>query len=190
MCIERSCDYKIWICPAGQRQWNSITPWLFISLQIHFWFIHFFPPSPALSTIYRPLSCSMCSITPETAKIDCSYNRMWGPGISCWFADRSNCSHWSLTLKFTLTSGNISLHTTLLLIMVLIPLCRLRCWHLDSNYCRARCRQLQLRFVLSPLLLHPRLLGTFLSDIPLSTLTWHAKHSPNQGWESTHRLHL
>ena len=60
----------------------------------------------------------------------------------------------------------------------------------DSNYCRTRCRQSQLRFVLSPLLLHPRLLGTFQSDIPLFTLTWPAKHSPNQGWESTHRLHL
>ena len=66
----------------------------------------------------------------------------------------------------------------------------LRCWHLDSNYCRTRCRQSQLRFVLSPLLLHPRLLETFQSDIPLFTLTWPAKHSPNQGWESTHRLHL
>ena len=63
-------------------------------------------------------------------------------------------------------------------------------WHLDSNYCRTRCRLQQLRFVLSPLLFHPRLLGTFQSDIPLFTLTWPAKHSPNQGWESTHRLHL
>ena len=62
--------------------------------------------------------------------------------------------------------------------------------YLDSNYCRTRCRQSQLRFVLSPLLLHLRLLGMFQSDIPLFTLTWPAKHSPNQGWESTHRLHL
>ena len=31
---------------------------------------------------------------------------------------------------------------------------------------------------------------SFQSDIPLFTLTWPAKHSPNQGWESTHRLHL
>ena len=45
-------------------------------------------------------------------------------------------------------------------------------------------------FVLSPLLSHPRLLETFQSDIPHFTLTWPAKHSPNQGWESTHRLHL
>ena len=40
------------------------------------------------------------------------------------------------------------------------------------------------------MLLHLRLLGTFQLDIPLFTLTWPAKHSPNQGWESTHRLHL
>ena len=29
----------------------------------------FFPPTPALSTISRPLSSSMCSITPETANV-------------------------------------------------------------------------------------------------------------------------
>ena len=97
-----------------------------------------------------------------------------------------------LTLTFTLTIENLSLCTTLLLLLLLvfIQLCSPRCWHLDSNYCPTRCRQSQLRFVLSPLLLHPRLLETFQSDIPLFTLTWPAKHSPNQGWESTHRLHL
>ena len=42
----------------------------------------------------------MCSITPETANVGSSYNRMRGPGIGCWFSDRSNCSHWSLTLTF------------------------------------------------------------------------------------------
>ena len=155
---------------------------LFLSLLSHFWLIHFCPPTPALSTVSRPLSSSMCSITPETANVGSSYNRMRGPGIGCWFSDRSNCSHWSLTLTFTLTSENLSLYTTLLLVLVLK--------HVDSNYCRTRCRQSQPRFVLSPLPLHPRLLGTFQSDIPLFTLTWPAKHSPNQGWESTHRLHL
>ena len=55
----------------------------------------FFPPTPALSTISRPLSSSMCSITPETANVCSSYNRMRGPGIGCWFSDRSNCNHWS-----------------------------------------------------------------------------------------------
>ena len=79
----------------------------------------------------------MCSITPpETANIGSSYNRMRGPGIGCWFSDRSNCSHWSLTLTFTLTSENLSLYTTLFLLLVLIQLCSPSCWHLDSNYCR------------------------------------------------------
>ena len=105
--------------------------------------------------------------------------------FGCWFSYRSNCSHWSLTLTFILTSENLSLHTTITLTGPLY-----NSWHLDSNYCRTRYRQSQLRFVLSPLLLHPRLLGTFQSGIPLFTLTWPAKHSPNQGWESTHRLHL
>ena len=60
----------------------------------------FFLPTLALSTISRPLSSSMCSITPETANVGSSYNRMRGPGIGCCFLDRSNCSHWSLTLTF------------------------------------------------------------------------------------------
>ena len=51
-------------------------------------------------------------------------------------------------------------------------------------------RQSQLREVLSQLLLLLCLLGTFLSDFLLVRLTWPAKHSPNLGWESTHRLHL
>ena len=95
-----------------------------------------------------------------------------------------------LTLTFTLTSEYLSLCTILLLflhLLVLIQLCSPRCWHLDYNYCRTRCRQSQLRFVLSPLILHPCLLEMFQSDIPLFMLTWPAKHSPYQGWESTHR---
>ena len=162
---------------------------LFVSLLSHFWLIHFFIQHLLLSTISRPLSSSMCSITPETANVSSSYNRMRGPCIGCWFSDRSNCSHWSLTLTFTLTSENLSLYTTLFLLLVLIQLCSPRRWHLDSNYCRTRCRKSQLRFLLSPLLLHPRLLGRS-SRIFNFTLTWPAKRSPNQGWESTHRLHL
>ena len=140
----------------------------------------FFSPTPALSTISRPSSSPMCSITPETANVGRCYNRMRGPGIGCWFSDRSNCSHWSLTLTFTLISENLSLYTTLLLLLVLIQLCSPRCWCHDYNYCHTRCRQSQPRFVLSPLLLHRRLLGMFQSDIPLFTLTWPAKHCPNQ----------
>ena len=155
---------------------------LFVSLLSHFWLIHFF----YLYLFYQPylgLCQAQCVQSHQRQPMSAvANNRMRGPGIGCWFSDRSNCSHWSLTLTFTLTSENLSLYTTLLLVLVLI--------HLDSNYCRTRCRQSQLRFVLSPLLLHPRLLGTFQSDIPLFTLTWPAKHSPNQGWQSTHRLHL
>ena len=122
----------------------------------------FFPRIPALWTISPPLSSSMCSITPGTANVGSSYNRMRGPGIGCWFSDRSNCSHWSLTLTFTLISENLSLYTTQLLVLVLIQLCSPRCWHRDSNYCRTGCRQSQLRFVLSPLLFRPRLLGIMI----------------------------
>ena len=71
-----------------------------------------------------------------------------------------------LTVTFTLTSENLSFFTTLLLLLVLIQLCIPCCWHLDSNYCRRRCRQSQLRFVLSLLLLLLRLLGTFQLDFP------------------------
>ena len=71
----------------------------------------FFSPTPALSTISKPFSSSMCSITPETANVGSSYNRMRGPGIGCWVSDRSNCSRKSLTLTFTLTSVHLSLYT-------------------------------------------------------------------------------
>ena len=65
---------------------------LFVSLLSHFWRIHF-SPTPALSTISRPLSSSMGSITPETANVGSSYNRMRGPGIGCWLSDRANCTN-------------------------------------------------------------------------------------------------
>ena len=123
----------------------------------------FLPPTPALSTISRPLSSSMCSITPETANVCSSYNRMRGPGIGCWFSDRSNCSHWSFEAAVLPINPN--------------------------NYCRTRCRQSQLRFVLSPLLLHPRLLETFQSDNPLFTyqftsLSFHFKRTTHP-WDLT-----
>ena len=73
-----------------------------------------------------------------------------------------------LTETFTLTSENLSLYITLLFLLVAIQLCSPRCWHLDSNYCRTRCRQSQLRFVLSPLLLHLRLL-----IVPVGYSTFH-----------------
>ena len=109
----------------------TLAVWIILSFFFCFFFITksfpFFPPAPALSTISKPLSSSMCSITPATANVGSSYNRMRGPGIGCWFSDRSNCSHWSLTLTFTLTNENLSL-------LVFVQLCSPRCWHLDSNY--------------------------------------------------------
>ena len=166
----------------------------------HYWVISdvsIFSTTPALSTISRPLSSYMCSITPETAKFGSSYSHLWGPGIGCWFSNHSNCSHWSFEAVVLPINPNIytdqwepiAIYHSITL-LVLIQLCSQRCWHLDSNYFRTRCRQSQPRFVLSPLLLHLRLLGAFRSDIPLFTLTWPLMHSPNQGWESTHGLHL
>ena len=64
------------------------------------WLIHFFSPTPALSTICRPLSIHMCSIIPETAKVGSSYSHL---PLCC-----------QLTLTFTLTSDNLLLCITLL----------------------------------------------------------------------------
>ena len=141
----------------------------------------FLSPAPALLTISRPLSSSMCSITPETANVGSSYNRMRGPCIGCWFSDRSNCSHWSSTLTFTLTSENLSLYTTLLFYWPLYNYAAQaadilnqttvvqgvdsHCWGL---YCR-RCYCTRLCWGRSSRTFH------------FFTLTWPAKHSPNQG---------
>ena len=91
----------------------------------------------------RPLSSYMCSITPETAKVGSSYSHMRGPGIGCWFSNRSNCSHWSFKAAVLPINPNIYTdqwepiviyHSITLL--VLIQLCSQRCWDLDSNYKR------------------------------------------------------
>ena len=132
-------------------------------------------PTPTLSTICRHLSSYVCSITPETANVGSSYNHMRGPGVGCWFSDRSNCSHGSFEAAVLPINPNIYTdqwepiviyHSITLL--VVIQLCSPRCWHLDSNYCRTRCRQSQLRFVMSPLLLHLRLL-----IVPVGYSTFH-----------------
>ena len=137
--------------------------------------------SPSLSTISRPLSSSMYS--PETANLGSSYNRMRGPGIGKWFSDRSN--HRSLILTFTLTRENLSLYTTLLLLLVLIQLSWLQLlsvvqgvdYHSWGLYCR-RCYCIRVCWGRSNRIFHfSRWLGQ------LSTVL-------NQGWESKHRLHL
>ena len=86
-----------------------------------------------------------------------------------------------LTITFTVTSENLSLFITLLLYWSLYNYASHATDNLTPKYYYTRCRQSHLRCVLSPLLLHLRLLGTFQSDIPLFTLTRPAKHSPNQG---------
>ena len=51
--------------------WLLIVLFCFITKSfLTYWF---FPPTPALSIISRPLSSSMCSITPETANVGSSY---------------------------------------------------------------------------------------------------------------------
>ena len=178
----------------GVDQWKC-TLCLLVSLQSHFW--HQFFLTYTCFTNQRPYAnlSYTCSITSETAKI--GYSHMRGPGNGYWFSNRSNCSHWSFEAAVLPINPNIYTDQSepivishSITLLVFIPLCSSRCWHLDSNYCRTSCRQLQPRFVLSPRLLHLCLLGMFQSDIPLFTLTWPAKHSPNQGWESTHRLLL
>ena len=174
-----------------------VTCLLFVSLLSHFWIIHFFH----LRLLYQPyLGLCQAPCVQSHQKQPMSAVAITACAVQISAADSQTvptvvtgvskplCCR--LTLTFTLTGKNLSLCTTLLLLLLLVLIQRPRCWHLDSNYCRTRCRKSQLRFVLSPLLLHPRLLETFQSDIPLFMLTWPAKLSPNQGWESTHRLHL
>ena len=101
------------ICSLGSNQQQAaLMVSLFVCLFV--WFItnsfltySFLPPTPASSTISRPLSSSMCSITPETANVGSSYNRMRGPGIGCWFSDRSNCSQWSFEATVLPINPNI-----------------------------------------------------------------------------------
>ena len=170
------------------------TLFLFVSLLSHFWLLFYlhllYQPYVGLcqATRFQSHQRQSTSAVPiATCEVQVSaadYQTV--PTVATGVSKPLCCR---LTLTFTLTSENLSLYIILLLWLVVIQLCSPRCWHLDSNYCRTRCRQSQLRFVLSPLLLHLHLL-----IVPVGystfTLTWPAKHSPNQGWESTHRLHL
>ena len=64
-------------------------------------------PTPTLSTICRPLSSYMCSITPETANVGSSYSHMRGPCVGCWLSDRSNFCHWSVEAAVLPINPNI-----------------------------------------------------------------------------------
>ena len=154
---------------------KNCCPLMFVSLLSHFWLIHSF----YLHLLYQPY-VGLCQAT-------CVQSHQGQPtsavAIATWEVQVSAADSHTvptvvtgvskplccrLTLTFTLTSGNLSLYITLLLLLVVIQLCSPSCWHLDSNYCRTRCRQSQLRFVLSPLLLHLRLL-----IVPVEYSTFH-----------------
>ena len=64
-------------------------------------------PTPTLSTVCRPLSSYVCSITPETANVGSSYSQVRGPGVSYWFSYHSNCSHWSFEAAVLPINPNI-----------------------------------------------------------------------------------
>ena len=132
---------------------------LFVSLLSHFWLIHLFnlhllyQPYVGLCQAIRVQSHqrqSTSSVAIATCEVQVSaadYQTV--PTVATGVSKPLCCR---LTLTITLTSENLSLYITLLFSLVVVQLCSPRCWHLDSNYCRTRCRQSQLRFVLSPLL--------------------------------------
>ena len=155
-------------------------------------------PTSTLSTICRPLSSYTCLITPETVNVGSSYSHIRGPGVGYWLSDRSNCSHWSLepavlpinpniytdqwepiviyhyiTLTGRYTTMQPTLLTSSLQLVLVAQGVDNHSWGLYCRRCYCIC-----------------VCWSFQSDIPLFTLTRPAKHSPNQGWESTHRLHL
>ena len=140
---------------------------MFVSLLSHFWLIHFFLLFLLYQTYCRPLSSYMCSITPETAKVQLSAaDSQTVPTVATGVSKPLCCR---LTLTFTLTSENLSLYITLLLYWSSINYAA----HVadiltPTTHGRTRCRQSQLRFVLSPLLLHLRLL-----IVPVGYSTFH-----------------
>ena len=145
----------------------------------------------------RPLSSYTCPITPEAVNVGSSYSHMRGPGVGCWLSDRSNCSHWSFEAAvlpinpnilhwpvrtyryislyyFNWSLYNYAAHAAdILTPTTVVQGVDNHSWGLYCHHCYCNC-----------------VCWSFQSDIPLFTLTRPAKHSPNQGWESTHRLHL
>ena len=169
---------------------------LFVSLLSHFWLIHLF----YLHLLYQPYvgrcqaTCvqshqrqSTSAVAIATCEVQVSaadYQTV--PTVATGVSKPLCCR---LTLTFTLTSENLSLYITLLLNWslynyaahaadILTPTTVVQgvdnhSWGLYCRRCYCIC-----------------VCWSFQSDIPLFTLSWPAKHSPNQGWESTRRLHL
>ena len=74
-----------------------------------------------------------------------------------------------LTLAFTVTSVcELIIIYYCVHLLVVTQLCSPSCWHLNSKYCGARCRQSRLMLVLSPLISLLHLLVMFQSDMPCS----------------------
>ena len=133
----------------------------------------------------------MGPITPGTAKVGSSCRHMRGPGIGCWFSDRSNSSHWSL--EAAVLPINTNIYTDLwehiviyqyITLLLPIQLCSPCCWHLELLSYKLKIIPADVCTVAAASV------GDIPVDIPLFTLIWAANHSPNRGCESTHRLHL
>ena len=117
----------------------------------------------------------MCSITQEVTAVISNCHHIRVPGICCWFLRHSICSHWSF--QATVLLINLNIYTDqcepIIILLVLTQQYRPRCWHFDSSYCHytlydTRCRKSQMRFVLSPLLLHQLRLRVFQSIFTFS----------------------
>ena len=156
----------------------------------------FVSTSPALSTICRPFSTYVCSITPETAKVGSSYSHTRAPGVGCWFPDRSNCSHWSFQAAVLPINPNIYTDQWEPIVIYHYYFY----WSL-YNYAANAADMLTATTVVQGVDNHSWCLycrrcycicvcWSFQWDIAISTMTWPAKHNPNQGRQSTHRLHL
>ena len=150
-------------------------------------------PTSTLSTICRPLSSYTCSITPETIVAIATYEVQVSAtdyqtvptvatGVSNLLPINPNIYtyQWepiviyhSITLTGRYTTMQPTPLTSSLQLVLVVQGVDNHSWGLYCRRCYCIC-----------------VCWLFQSDIPLFTLTRPAKHSPNQGWESTHRLHL
>ena len=82
----------------------------------------------------------MCSITTEAAKVGSSDSHMRGPGIGCWFSDRSKCSQRSFEAAVLPVNPNLYsdqwepiVMYHFITLLVVIQLCSPHRWELDST---------------------------------------------------------
>ena len=93
--FESSVDFKLELQYRDAHSGKNLFVCLFVFI--------LFSPTPYVSLI----SSYVCSIIPETAKVGSSYSHMRGPGIGCWFSNRSNCNHWSFKASVVPINPNI-----------------------------------------------------------------------------------